>query len=269
MTKILMMSLTLLSLVSCGDNSPFDEDYWDQPGEGDEQQRESETRSFTANLDPLTGNVGNLDGTISITVTETDAQSVIQLNEVPQSLMQAQKSFTSLSCESFRTIAFPDIANPTGEFKGINTTETATREALIAELNQSFPGNGDNTNLEGRRVVVSAFVLNNSSPNPQNATLIPVACGDLSLTRNTEDDDNDDNATTGGAIGGTTGITTGGSIDGGTVGGAIGTVNGGIGVDGGAGGVDGGIGGAVNGGGIGGSIGGTTDGTTFGGTTGF
>jgi hypothetical protein len=238
----LILSLVLMTLVSCGDNSPFDEDYWEDPGEGDEQQRESDTRSFTANLDPLTANVGNLDGSISITVTDTDVQSVIQLNEVPQSLMQAQKSFTSLSCESFRNIAFPEINNPTGEFKGINTTETTSREALIAELNQSFPGNGDNANLEGRRVVLSAFLLNNSNPNPQNATLIPIACGDLTLTRNTEDNDDDTTGTTAGAT--TGGTTTGGSIDGGTVGGAVGTVNGG-------------------------TIGGTTGGTTFGGTTGF
>ena len=90
MAKTLILSVMLVTFFSCGDNSPFDEDYWDGAGEGDEQQRESETRSFTANLDPLTASVGNLDGSISVTITDTDAQSVIQLNEVPQNLMQAQ-----------------------------------------------------------------------------------------------------------------------------------------------------------------------------------
>jgi hypothetical protein len=263
MSKKIFMTLVLTTLVSCGDNSPFDEDYWEEPRDREGQQSETDIRSFSANLEPLTANVGNLDGTFSVTVTENDAQSVIQLNEVPQSLMQAQKSFTSLSCEAFRNIAFPDIVNPTGEFKAINTNETASRDALIAELNQSFPGNGDNTNLEGRRVIVSAFILNNNSPNPQNATLIPIACGDLTLTRNTEDDDDDTTGgTTGGVIGGVTGTINGGTFTGGNIAGGGGTV----------GGVGGSIG-TVDGGSIGGTIGtvdgGNIGGTTFGGTTGF
>lgn len=207
--------LILLLINACGKNSPFDEDYWDEPGR-EEENRSDEVRVYTAELAALTPNVGNLNGEVSVTVDENSYQTNIQLSDVPHSIIQAQRTFTTATCDTFRTLNFPDFPNGTGEVKSINQIETGTVEGLLSELNQ-----GSSTNLDGRRVVVSVF-LSNNSPDTQSPFVIPVACGALTVSTSQEDDAPDDGGgtTTGGTN--TGGMTTGGAATGGTIGGTIG-----------------------------------------------
>ena len=248
--KIIPLSLFLLA-ASCGDNSPFDEDYWQQPEVRDVNDvSANDTRNFTSTLVPISASLGDLSGTVNISITQTDVESTTHLIEVPQSLMIGQRSITNQSCvdiaASFPT---PDIINDTSEFKNFYTADNGSREALIAELNQDDPGNGESVNLGGKSYVIKAYVQNLNTPIPESINLVPIACGAiLEQARNTN---------TSGTGGGTT---TGGTV--GTIGGSIGGTTG---IDGAAGGgttgSDGstsGTAGGVIGGSIGGGIGGTT-----------
>jgi hypothetical protein len=238
--------MLFFGIVSCGDNSPFDEDYWDDPGEGDQQERENEIRTYSTSLEPIPQSVPGISGTFSITVTDNISQSTLNLTGIPDGLAIAHRSFSNQSCDSLRTSTAPETPNPSGEIKSIQITEDISRETFLRELNQSSPGNGDDTNLAGRSVVISFYVNETVSPNPRPAALLPLACGELVLGQtDREDDDN----------------FPGGTTTGGIIGGAVGTIDGGangntIGVVGGAGGI-----GSVNAG---------TNGTfTTGGTSGF
>ena len=155
------------------------------------------------------------------------------------------RSITSQSCSDIAA-SFPPpvIVNDTSEFKNFNTVDDGSREALVAELNQNDPGNGDNVNLDGRSSVIKAYVENLNSTTPATVTLVPIACGTLLR---------EGSSSSGGAVGGTT---TGGTTAGGTVGNIGGSIGG---IEGAVGGVASGTGGGSVGG-IGGSIGGSTTG---------
>ncbi len=274
MKKIYIVPLLSLALlVSCGDDSPFDEDYWDTPEADQTEETTPVAESFSANLTSMSENIGNISGTIEINVNGTDSISTTQLSDVPQSLMIGQRSISTLTCaEISASFPPPPIVNDTLEFKSVNTVDMASREALIAELNQADPANGDAANLAGKSYIIKAYVQNLNTPIPQAATLIPIACGSLQA-QTTDGSTGGTGGTAGGTTGGTVGTTIGGTVGttaGGTTGGVDGTVGGTVGTIGGVDGTDGGTPGSVAGGiegSVGGSIGGTA-GTTAGGTVG-
>lgn len=229
--RYLASFLLLLALVACGDNSPFDEDYWVDPNVRTEEDSDETAIStkYEVTLTPIVAEAADLAGTSTITVTATDSITETRLTEVPQSLMIGQRSITNLTCEDvIATNPNPQIPNETGEFKEINLTDNGTREALVAELNQADPNNGDSVNLAGKRFVVRAYVGVLNTPGPQSTALIPIACGVINVAEedDSDEDDNDDNSTGGTSGGETTGGTTGGSsggTTGGTAGGTTGT----------------------------------------------
>lgn len=287
---------SLLFLSACGDNSPFDEDYWDDPSSIGSRNSEETTnnQNYTANLASLSSaNLGDVTGTAQVEITETDVNSTITLADLPQTLMVGQRSISTRPCtEIAAQFPPPVVVGSTTEFKSINEVDNGSREALIAELNQDNPQNGDSINLEGKSFVVKAFVQTINSPAPVTASLVPIACGTLVASSAQGQDDNDDDSDgtviggmgTGGTIGettgttGTTGMTTGmttgstGTV-GGTISGTIGGTTGGsiggtIGTTAGTTGTVGTTTGGVTGD-VGGTISGTIGGTTVGGTTGF
>jgi hypothetical protein len=253
---------TLLLLASCGD-TPFNEDYWASPdGRGGRADQEDTTFNYTVDLRPLTPNVGSLDGRAEIQVTGNTVNSMISLTDVPHSVMQAHRSFTTMTCEELANTDFPQIPNPTGSFKAIEYNETMSRDALLSELNQGglppLPGSRP-ADLAGRRMVLSAFVMNTNTPTAQNATLIPVACGEIFFQQAPTT-----GGTVAGEVGGVQGTTAAGTVGGVAAGGVAGGIDGSV-AGGGVGGVVGGIGGVAGGdgtatagvvGGVGGAQGG-------------
>lgn len=178
--KWLIIPLLVLSILSsCGDNSPFDEGYWGTPSVVRTEEVVS-TQNYSATVNPLFADLEGLEGLVDITINQTDVQSTVSLSDIPQSLMIGQRSISNLSCE---TIAFtyppPVITNTTLEFKNVDVVDNASRESLVAELNQADPNNGDSTDLVGKSYVIKAYIENFSAPAPQNNILIPIACGTI------------------------------------------------------------------------------------------
>jgi hypothetical protein len=174
---ILFLFLSLL--YACGDNSPFDEDYWDTP-RINRSEEVSTAQNYSATINPLFPDLEGLAGEVDISINQTDVSSTIILSDVPQSLMIGQRSISNLSCEVIAsTYPPPVIINSTLEFKNINITDNASRESLIAELNQADPSNGDSTDLSGKSFVIKAYFENFASTAPISTTLIPVACGTI------------------------------------------------------------------------------------------
>jgi len=226
-----------LILSACGDNSPFDEDYWEETNADDQTSEEeaNQPRAFVANLNTISQNVGNISGTASLRIEEDTVTTTTELSDVPQSLMLGQRSITAQTCEQVAAQAVPPvIVNEESQFKTSNTLESGTRESLIAEINQADPQSGGSLDLAGRSYVIKAYVQIVNSPLPQAATLIPVACGIIQVDEQTETEESTTGGTAGGTVGGTTGSVTGGTVSGtvngttinGTVGGSVGGLQG-------------------------------------------
>lgn len=233
-TSQVLSLLTLISLSGCG-NTPFDEDYWDDPSSNrsNNNTAENSIQTYNVTLTSLSSaNLGNISGSADIDVNETDVSATVSLDEVPQNLMIGQRSLSNTNCADIAS-AFPPPAVVTSstEFKSVNEVDNSSREALIADLNQADGNNGDSVNLAGKSYVVKAYVQNLNTPQPTAATLFPIACGTIEVASGTSGgtsgDDNegtaiggsgDGGADTGGTVGGTTAGSVGGSI-GGTIGG--------------------------------------------------
>jgi hypothetical protein len=293
--EIIMKYLTYLSLLmillACGDDSPFDEDYWDDNSRSQDQEERQNTGTFFADLRPVSA-LSFVNGDASLELNGNEAFLQIEMEGVPQNLVQGQVAVTDTPCTDI-------VANPpttgTIETKNYTYTENGTRAALFRDL---VPGE----TVEGKTLLVYAFSTGSTTTGASG--LFPLACGPILASDSTTTGTT--TATTGGATtattggiatggfptggagttGGTIGATTGGAV-GGTTGGAVGGTTGGTvggtaaggatvggvdgGVDGAIGGVDGGIGGAIGGvdgsaagtiGGIDGATGGTAGGTT-------
>lgn len=281
----------LLILLACGDDSPFDEDYWDDNSGSQDQEERQNTGTFFADLRPVSS-LSFVNGDASLELNGNAAFLQIEMEGIPQNLVQGQVAVTSTPCEDI-------VANPpttgTVETKSYTYTENGSRAALFRDLVPT-------DTVEGKSLLIFAFSTGSTTTGA--SALFPLACGPILASDNTTPGPT--TATTGGATtvgtaggatgvttattggiatggfptggagttGGTIGATTGGAVGGttgGTVGGtaAGGATVGGVdgGVDGAIGGVDGGIGGAIGGvdgsaagtiGGIDGAAGGTT-----------
>lgn len=264
-----LIILFLFFVFSCGDNSPFDEDYWDENLPSDEQEEQSRnTGRYSVALSPVS-NIGFSSGSAVLDIQGNAAFMEIKLEDLPQNIIQGQITVSSSRCEDIFTT--PTVSG-ISETKDYSYSENGTRSGLFRETNP-------NDDLLGKAFVVNAFAVA-SATNPQSG-IFPLACGviqreDASVGSDNENGSGTAGSTTTNANGGTvTGSVTNGTVTGGGLA-TSGTTTGGI-TTGGI--TTGGIttGGFTNGaagtGGlatVGGSTGGlsTTGGATAGGFTG-
>lgn len=282
--KYLTYLSLLMILLACGDDSPFDEDYWDDNNGFEDQEERQNAGTYFADLRPVSA-LGFVNADASLELNGNEAFLQVEMEGVPQNLVQGQVVVTDTNCADI-------VANPpttgTIETKSYTYTENGPRGALFRDLVPGEP-------LEGKSLLIYAFSTGSTTTGASG--LFPLACGPILASENipvgttTATTGGVTTATTGGiatggfptggagttggaigdTIGGAVGGTTGGTIGGTAAGGA--TVGGVGGIDGAIGGVDGGIGGAI--GGVDGSAAGTIggiDGATggeLGGTTAF
>lgn len=173
--------LFLFFLEACGDDSPFDEDYWEQSDEPTEEEV-SDLINYKATIGPITDTILPFSGNVTIAVNQSDVLSVIQLDQVPQVFMIGQRSITNQSCSDIaNSFPIPDILDDTYELKDFKIEDNGTRQALIQELNLDDPQNGDSVNLTGKSFVIKAYLGDFNTPVPETVSLIPIGCGIIEL----------------------------------------------------------------------------------------
>lgn len=169
--------LFLLFLGACGDDSPFDEDYWEQTDDQAEEEV-SNLINYKATISPITDTIGLFRGDVTITVNPSDVVSIIQLDQVPQAFMVGQRSITNQSCSDIaNSFPIPDILDDSNEFKDLKIEDNGSKQALIRELNLDDPQNGDSVNLIGKSFVIKAYLGDLNTPVPETVSLIPIGCG--------------------------------------------------------------------------------------------
>lgn len=236
--RTLFLALTLITASSCKEF--YDEEFEEAALT---QQNENENRSYEATLVSTDGILTNLTGTVSIDVRDDVVNTQIQLDDIPQNMVQVYYTYSSADCTSLATT----IPANQDSIRNYSSNETLTKDALVQELIAAGASSApDDSNLEGTSLLIRAAPIANGLPSPSGTNVITIACGQLTLS---QDQNDTDGTTTGTTTGGVTGTTTGGDI-GGDIGGDFGTVTGGD------------FGGAA-GGDISGSVGGDTSGDSF------
>jgi hypothetical protein len=153
----------LVILVSCGDNSPFDEDYWDNDSTRPRQTETQDTKRYEVLLRPLSSvNFGQ--GLITVDLNIDSAFLRLEIQALPQNYVLAQIVTISAACETIVTT--PPLGN-TFETKSITYSESGSRQALFPERN--------GFNIENQSMLVYAFSLGEAGLPP--SVSFPLACG--------------------------------------------------------------------------------------------
>jgi hypothetical protein len=172
-----IIPLLSLFIVSCGADPQLDKGYWDKPTVARAEET-SDIRKFSSQITSLSETVGNITGSVSININQTDVTTMTQLSDVPQVLMLGQRSIRNISCSEIADTLLPlDILNNTIEYKDLNFVDSGSRESLIAELNDIDPMNGESVNLAGKSYVIEAYIDNLNTNNSRSISLVPIACG--------------------------------------------------------------------------------------------
>lgn len=173
-----LFPLIVILFVSCGDTGFFSEAYWSDPSSVKDEEEAIDIGNYSVVLEPISSELVNVSGSVNITVNETDAITHTLVDEFPQSMTIGQGSITNKSCsEVIATNPSPVIVNNTGEFKKLDLTDSGSREALIAQLNQDNSQNGESVSLRGKSYVLRAYVSNLNLSGMETVVLVPVACG--------------------------------------------------------------------------------------------
>lgn len=168
--KFSWVLLTMFLLASCG-GTPFDENYWEDDLSEQELENSLDGR-LSANLMPLSSL--RFDSGEAIVDLDGDSASLrIEMQGVPQNIMQGQMKITSAPCNSF--VATPPSTGA-AETRDFAYTENGTRAGLFSEQTP------DDT-VEGKSLVI--FGLVESSATTAASALFPLACGTLTRIEDT------------------------------------------------------------------------------------
>lgn len=185
--------LIVLSLMGC-------REFYDEEFEEFEATRTTQTAnvSYEAELESTDPTLVGLQGDVSINVREEDVEVRVDLNGLPQNIINPHYSFITADC-STQNFSIP---NDLGTTRSFNFSENITTTALESDLRATGAGGGD-INLEGKSIIIKAFSNLTSLPDTSGVNSIVIACGEIMVTSDGAST-TFDTTTTGGAGDGTT-----------------------------------------------------------------
>lgn len=213
-----MKFLLILFLLVSGCREFYDEEFEEFERNRANQRNEdgtvAEDNSYRAELTTTDQNVPDLWGSVNIDVRNRDVTIDLDLEGVPENLIQLHYSYINTDCSALQ-VGIPNLSSGTRSF---TLNETVSVDGLASDLRATGTAQSEgDINLAGKSFVVKAFA--NSSIETNQFIIL---CGRLT-------DNDTDNTTTTGTDGTTTGgfgTTTGGTF-GTTTGGDFGTTTGG------------------------------------------
>jgi len=162
-----MRYLLLLLMMSCGDNSPFDEDYWDPSLSLNQQlQTQNATGKLHASLISTSGLVLT-EGRIDLDIGETDSTFKIDFSSAPGELVITEVVISTISCNNISVVTPNYNQNLTKEISHIETGDSSSlfRASVAASA------------MVGQNIIVYGLIrIANVNLAP---SVFPVACGTL------------------------------------------------------------------------------------------
>lgn len=174
MLTIRILSLAcLLSLLGC-------REFYDQDFDvNNAVQDQIQDRGYVAVLNPTDPSSSSLAGDAQIEVKEGRVQVNVNLNGIPQNIIQLHYGFINSDCDLLNII-IPNSSETTRDFV---ISETFSTTALELDLQSSGAATSSrDINLEGKSLVVKAFSNFSGIPNPTGTNLLTIACGKLSVS---------------------------------------------------------------------------------------
>lgn len=166
--------LIVLSLIGC-------REFYDEEFEEFEATRTTQTAnvSYEAQLESTDPILVDLQGDVTINIREENVEVRIDLNGLPQNIINPHYSFITADC-STQNFSIP---NDLGTTRSFNFSENITTTALQSDLRATGAGGGD-INLERKSIIIKAFSNLTNLPDTSGVNSIVIACGEIMVTSN-------------------------------------------------------------------------------------
>lgn len=154
-------------------------EFYDEEFEEFEATRTTQTAnvSYEAQLESTDPTLVGLQGDVSINVREENVEVRVDLNGLPQNIINPHYSFITADC-STQNFSIP---NDLGTTRSFNFSENITTTALQSDLQATGAGGGD-INLEGKSIIIKAFSNLTNLPDTSGVNSIVIACGEIMVT---------------------------------------------------------------------------------------
>ena len=164
-------SLLFILLYACGDNSPFDEDYWPESGDVQEEtsQGSNSNLRYSATLTATAPEVMAVDGFVQLSTTETEARIALSLESMPEYLSLSQYFFSDEPCSNFNQTS-TDLPGNT-ETKRLELNENGLKSSILK-------GTDPDVSLENKNLIVYGVIQDVNIPTVSTRA-IAMACGTL------------------------------------------------------------------------------------------
>jgi hypothetical protein len=163
--------LGILFLSSCGDNSPFDEDYW-PPAPDIERETQGGDNSNLRYRGTFTGTsneFSSVQGSVAINTTDTEAQIRVSLSNVPDYLNFSQYLVTDQPCSDFDQAPTDLPVDPAS--KRLEFDEEGAKQSVLKGANPDL-------NLDNRNLIIYGVIQDVTNPTVSTRA-IAMACATL------------------------------------------------------------------------------------------
>jgi len=159
--------ISFLFLISCGQDSPFSEGYWEDETQRTEEIENETIETYNVNLSSIISDQ-TLSGTAVLNINLENINFQANLLNVPTNIDVVRFSIFPITCEEIRANG-PPAPISQNTYKNFNFTESGQRSDFLNSLNQ---GQIRNSNLV-------IYGLYGSNLPGQANLLFPLACGPL------------------------------------------------------------------------------------------
>lgn len=161
-------SAIILFLILSSCKEFYDEEFLDGPI----IVSSSRNVNYSANLQSTDVTLTNMNGEAKVQVDADDVKVSIELDGIPQNIIQLHYTYTESPCDTFN-ISLPSELGTTRTY-----TITENLSGAAFDLDVESSGSGDN-NLEGKSFVIRAF--SNLIDSTSTTTPFVIACGQLQV----------------------------------------------------------------------------------------